>query len=661
MQMPVLGKGVLIVLLGVVSEAIIALVAMSGLQEVKTAYQTALVQESGAALQASQASRTVQGISRQAARLVYLGEGEARTGALTRIEALQRQTVEALAGIRAAQPGLAGAVQGLDADVGRLMEGVRGLAAAPAADTAALRRIMAERVDPQADRLRDALDRFVTERREAAGRTSEAALAVTGTVRTTMLVVSVVALAIGIALATALFALGVARPMRRMAAEVERVAGGTLDAAVEGRDRRDEVGAVARAVETLRVLGLEKRGLEASAAAERAARDRRQAAMDRHTQDFGQSVSGVLASLGAAAADMRRSADAMAAVAERARDQSASTAAGAEQSSHDLGTVAAATEELSASVAEISRQVAQAAAAAQDAVNCARTTDTTVRSLSEAAAQIGEVVRLISDIAGQTNLLALNATIEAARAGEAGKGFAVVASEVKALAGQTAKATEQIASQVAAIQAATTQAVDAVQEVGTAIGRVEEVASAIAAAVEEQGAATREIAASVQTVARQNNEATRAMNEVADIAESAGGTSRSVLNAAGEVARVSGEIRTEVDSFLAAMRGDERERRRYERLSVPGLRTVLRGNGLAAPIEAMVQDIARGGLALVGGPDLPPGLEVQIELPGAGTPIGGRVARREGSLLAIAFRQDPETLARVDALLDTLAPRAKAA
>jgi methyl-accepting chemotaxis protein len=216
--------------------------------------------------------------------------------------------------------------------------------------------------------------------------------------------------------------------------------------------------------------------------------------------------------------------------------------------------VAAATEELTASVGDITRQVSQAAAAAQDVVGRARTTDATVRGLSEAAGQIGEVVRLIADIAGQTNLLALNATIEAARAGEAGKGFAVVASEVKQLAAQTAKATEQIGAQVTAIQGATEDAVGAVRDVGEAIARMSEVASAIAAAVEQQGTATREIAASVQIVAHQNYGATRSMREVATVAEAAGDSSRAVLSAAGEVAEIATTLRQEVDRFLAAMR-----------------------------------------------------------------------------------------------------------
>ncbi|MDO9711057.1 cache domain-containing protein [Paracraurococcus lichenis] len=454
---------------------------------------------------------------------------------------------------------------------------------------------------------------------------------------------------------------GIVRPLTAVTAATERLAAGEVETQVPGRDRGDEVGILARAVETFRLQGVEKRRLEAAAAAEQARRDRRQAAMDRHTLDFGATVAGVMETLRGAAEEMRGAAERMARVAEQTRDRSASTAAGAEASAHDLGTVAAAVEELSASVGEIARQVTHAAAAAQQAVGRARATDATVRGLSEAAGRIGEVVQLISDIAGQTNLLALNATIEAARAGEAGKGFAVVAGEVKTLAEQTARATEQIAGQVAAIQAATQEAVGAVQEVGAAIGQVDAVSAAIAAAVEEQGTATREIASSVQAVARQNGEATRAMREVSGIAEDAGGTSRSVLSAAEGVSRVAGELRGEVDQFLAAMRADESEQRHYERVPGGGASARLRPGQGGAAVQAEIRDISRGGAALVCALALPAGAEVELDLPGAGMPVAARVARTDDGVLAVTFRQDPATLACIDRTIETIAGRARAA
>ena len=125
-----------------------------------------------------------------------------------------------------------------------------------------------------------------------------------------------------------------------------------------------------------------------------------------------------------------------------------------------MQTVASATEELSSSVLEIGRQVAQSTKIAGKAVEQANHSSATIQGLANAAQKIGDVVELINTIAGQTNLLALNATIEAARAGKSGRGFAVVASEVKALAEQAAKATGEISQQILAIQAATKESVD---------------------------------------------------------------------------------------------------------------------------------------------------------------------------------------------------------
>jgi methyl-accepting chemotaxis protein len=152
--------------------------------------------------------------------------------------------------------------------------------------------------------------------------------------------------------------------------------------------------------------------------------------------------------------------------------------------------------------------------AGQGAVDEASKADTKVRGLAQAAQKIGDVVKLISDIASQTNLLALNATIEAARAGEAGKGFAVVASEVKNLANQTAKATEEIGQLVGAIQGATADTVTAIQSIGKTIGRISEISTVVATSVEEQRGATQEIARNVQEAAKGTQEVSSNINGV---------------------------------------------------------------------------------------------------------------------------------------------------
>jgi methyl-accepting chemotaxis protein len=177
-----------------------------------------------------------------------------------------------------------------------------------------------------------------------------------------------------------------------------------------------------------------------------------------------------------------------------------------------------------------------------------------MQGLAEAAQRIGAVVELSNTIAGQTNLLALNATIEAARAGDAGRGFAVVASEVKALAEQTAKATDEIGQQILAIQTATKQSVGSIEEIGTTIASVNEIATAIAAAVEEQGMATAEIARNIQEAARGTHDVSSNISGVSQAASETGQTAARLLSSANELSQQSEMLRTNVESFFAAIR-----------------------------------------------------------------------------------------------------------
>ena len=353
---------------------------------------------------------------------------------------------------------------------------------------------------------------------------------------------------------------GVARPTKAMTAATAQLAAGDLDTAVPGLQRGDEFGALARALAVLRDAARDRERLEQEAAAERVAKDRRQAAMERHTQDFGASVSGVLDMLGAAADEMRQSADTMAGAAESTRAQATETTGSASEATQSLASVAAAAEEMAASAEEIGRRIREVTAAAEASVAAARQSDTMVNTLVATTAEIGTVVRLISDIAGQTNLLALNATIEAARAGEAGKGFAVVAGEVKGLAAQTRSATEEVTTRIAAVRASTDAASQAIAGVNQAIGQVRDAAAEIASAIEQQGAATREIAATVQSVSATTDSATRSMTNLSEVADQTGAASQSVLAAAAAIRQQATTLRGEVDHFLQASRsaGDER-------------------------------------------------------------------------------------------------------
>jgi methyl-accepting chemotaxis protein len=463
-------------------------------------------------------------------------------------------------------------------------------------------------------------------------------------------ILSVAGTILGIVLAF-LIARSIIRPISGMTNAMTKLAAGDTGSPVPARDSTDEIGEMAGAVEVFRQQAIENVRLGTERETDQAAKERRQAAMDRHTQDFGKTVSGVMESFMSAAAAMRQAASEANEGARETRSSTFSTVEGATSSARDLNSVAAAAEEMAVSIEEISKQVAHVTASVQSAVDRAAETDAKVAGLSAAADRIGDVVRMITDIAGQTNLLALNATIEAARAGEAGKGFAVVAGEVKALASQTARATEQIGAQIVAIRHATGEAVSAVREVGVAIAQVESVATAIAAAVGEQAAATREITSNVQMVTATTAAAAESMRGVLLIAERTDAGSASALNASDELGRTAGTLRTEVTDFLNAMsQGDEAHRRLYERVPAGSMQVTLRFDGQPA-VAASVEDISRGGMAVRHDGQYATGRDLAIDLPGGGS-IRGRVVRCVGGVVGLAFRQDNATLERIGRVLE---------
>ncbi|WP_446694435.1 methyl-accepting chemotaxis protein [Rhodopseudomonas telluris] len=328
-----------------------------------------------------------------------------------------------------------------------------------------------------------------------------------------------------------------------------------LSVVIPGVGRRDEIGEMAGAVDVFKANMIEAERLRAEQAATEARQaEQRKADMNRLAAEFELAVGDIVNNVSQASTELEASAASLTSTADHAQALATTVAMASEEASTNVQSVASATEELSSSVSEISRQVQSSARMAGAAVDQARTTTTKVGELSSAAARIGDVVELITMIAGQTNLLALNATIEAARAGEAGRGFAVVASEVKALAAQTEKATGEIGQQVFAIQAATRESVDAIGGISRTIEELSEVASTIAAAVEEQGAATQEISRNVQQAADGTQLVSSNIASVQHEATETGSASAQVLSAAKLLSTEGSRLRLELDRFLGTVR-----------------------------------------------------------------------------------------------------------
>ncbi|MFM7422607.1 MAG: methyl-accepting chemotaxis protein [Alphaproteobacteria bacterium] len=261
-----------------------------------------------------------------------------------------------------------------------------------------------------------------------------------------------------------------------------------------------------------------------------------------------------LQSLGQDAATSRATLAALTEAQATAQHATTGIGASAERAREETGKVAAAAEELTATVAAVSEQIRASATIAAQAVTDAGRTDTIVQGLSGAAEKIGDVVKLITAIAGQTNLLALNATIEAARAGEAGKGFAVVASEVKALATQTAKATDEISRQVQEIRNTSTEAVTAIQGIAAVVQRIDGIAAEAARAIEQQGAATQEIAQGIAAAAEGTTAVAGAVAKVQGGMAAAGAPVAALGDHADAMARQSAALEKEVVSLAARLR-----------------------------------------------------------------------------------------------------------
>ncbi|MFA4993736.1 MAG: cache domain-containing protein [Bdellovibrionales bacterium] len=348
---------------------------------------------------------------------------------------------------------------------------------------------------------------------------------------------------------------GITVPLGIITKGMDKLAGGDKTIEVRFTKNKDEIGGLARALETFKsnAIKMEAMEKEQKEQEKRAAEERRKL-MNKMADDFDSSVKGVVNTVSAAATEMQSSAKSMSAIAEETSSQSSAVASAAEESSTNIQTVASASEELNASIGEINRQIGDSVKVAAECMTEAESTGKVMKSLSKSAEDIGNVVKLIESIASQVNLLALNATIEAARAGDAGRGFAVVANEVKSLANQVSHAAKDITQQIGEIQTQTGQAVGTIETITSTIRRINEISTAIAAAIEEQGTATKEISRSIQETAQGTKEVTRNIAGVTRAASETGTASGQLLDTAGQLAHESETLRKVVEDFIAGVR-----------------------------------------------------------------------------------------------------------
>ena len=426
-------------------------------------------------------------------------------------------------------------------------------------------------------------------------------------------------------------------PLGHLTDSMKKLSKGDLSAEITSPRFRDEVYEMSEAMRVFQDNMRRTKALEAEQDTLKKKQQQRQSELNQLVGIFGSTIGAVFAQILESSQDMVGQAGNMLNQSSNSQVMATEVATEAEKSAEKAQSLSAATEQMVASIKEISQQVNKSSEVTKQAVAFSQTSEQDVKQLQQISHEIGEVVQLITDIAEQTNLLALNATIEAARAGEAGKGFAVVANEVKTLASETAKATDEISSKIQAIQSASGQSAESIAQIGTIISSIDQYITAIVAAIEEQNSVTHEIARSVEFVSQSSGRVSESIQNIQAQSSEVEQSSKSVNDNAQHMSKEADVLSKEVKTFLDAMQSTDVNDDTYEPRQV-SIKASAQVNGVTWSGEA--SEISAAHVIVSPALEAPVGERLDIVLDGIENKISARIAKTEAGLTTIQFPLD---------------------